>query len=35
LGDAIAQGSFYNYLIADNDCPVSEERKGGIGSTNK
>jgi dUTP pyrophosphatase len=33
-GNAVAQGSFYNYLIGDNDCPISEERKGGIGSTN-
>jgi dUTP pyrophosphatase len=34
-GEAIAQGSFYNYLIADNDNPISEERTGGLGSTNK
>jgi dUTP pyrophosphatase len=33
-GDAIMQGSFYNYLITDDDCPVNEERVGGIGSTN-
>lgn len=32
-GDAIAQGTFYKYLIADDDNPVSEERVGGIGST--
>ncbi len=32
-GDAIAQGTFDNYLITDDDCPVSEERVGGIGST--
>lgn len=32
-GDAIVQGSFYNYLITDDDCPVNEERIGGIGST--
>lgn len=34
-GDAIAQGTFYNFLIADKDVPVSEERVGGIGSTNQ
>lgn len=33
VGDAIAQCSFYKYLIADNDLPVNEERVGGIGST--
>jgi len=33
-GEAIAQGSFYKYLIVDNDIPVNEERIGGIGSTN-
>jgi dUTP pyrophosphatase len=32
-GEAIAQGSFYNYLLADNDYPILEKRKGGIGST--
>ena len=33
-GEAIAQGIFEKYLIADNDKPVKEERVGGIGSTN-
>jgi dUTP pyrophosphatase len=33
-GDAIAQGTFYKYLVADNDAPINEERIGGIGSTN-
>ena len=33
-GDAIAQGSFYKYLLADNDIPKSKIRVGGIGSTN-
>jgi dUTP pyrophosphatase len=33
-GEAIVQGTFYNYLITDNDIPVSQERIGGIGSTN-
>ena len=33
-GDAIVQGTFYKYLVADNDDPLSEERVGGIGSTN-
>jgi dUTP pyrophosphatase len=34
-GDRIVQGTFYKYLIADNDCPISEDRVGGIGSSNK
>lgn len=34
-GDAIAQGTFYKYLITDNDIPVNEKRIGGIGSSNK
>lgn len=33
-GEAIAQGMFEKYLIADKDKPVKEERVGGIGSTN-
>jgi len=33
-GEAIAQGTFHKYLIADDDVPKNEERKGGIGSTN-
>lgn len=34
-GDKICQGSFYKYLVADDDCPVTEDRVGGIGSTNE
>jgi dUTP pyrophosphatase len=33
-GDAIIQGTFYKYLIADNDQSIKEVRTGGIGSTN-
>lgn len=33
-GDRIAQGSFFNFLIADNGNTI-EERTGGFGSTNK
>jgi len=33
-GEAIAQGSFYKYLKADNDIPKNKERIGGLGSTN-
>lgn len=32
-GDRIGQGSFCKYLITDDDKPLSEERKGGFGST--
>ena len=32
-GDRVCQGSFYKYLIIDNDNPISEERVGGFGST--
>ena len=32
-GDRVCQGSFYKYLITDNDNPISEERIGGFGST--
>lgn len=32
-GDRVAQGIFMNYLITDDDKPLSEERIGGIGST--
>ena len=32
-GDRVCQGSFYKYLIVDNDNPISEERVGGFGST--
>jgi dUTP pyrophosphatase len=31
--DRIAQGIFMNYLITDDDVPVSDTRVGGIGST--
>ena len=34
-GDAICQGLFMKYLITDDDCPKTEERVGGIGSTTK
>ena len=34
-GDAIAQGVFRKYLLADNDDFIGEERVGGFGSTNK
>lgn len=34
-GDKICQGIFKKYLITDNDCPESENRTGGIGSTGK
>lgn len=34
-GDKIAQGIFMNYLTADNDKVLSEERLGGVGSTGK
>ena len=33
-GEAVAQGTFYKYLIADDDKPIKEERIGGLGSTN-
>lgn len=34
-GDKVAQGIFMNYLTADNDNVLSEERLGGVGSTGK
>lgn len=34
-GDRIGQGLFMKYLITDNDTPLSDERKGGLGSTGK
>lgn len=34
-GERICQGSFYKYLVADNDVPLSNKRIGGIGSTGK
>lgn len=33
IGDRICQGSFYKYLITDDDNPKSNERVGGIEST--
>ena len=35
IGDRIAQGVFMKYLIVDNEEEIVNERKGGIGSTNK
>ena len=32
-GDRIAQGIFYNYLVADNDEVLKQERTGGFGSS--
>ena len=32
-GDKVCQGSFYKYLVVDNDTPVSNIRKGGFGSS--
>ena len=32
-GDKICQGMFIKYLITDDDCPVSESRTGGFGSS--
>lgn len=32
-GDKICQGMFINYLIKDNDMPISQIRLGGFGST--
>lgn len=32
-GEAFCQGTFFKYYITDDDCPISFERKGGIGST--
>lgn len=34
-GERIAQGIFEKYLIADGDVVISNERKGGFGSTSK
>lgn len=34
-GDRICQGVFAEYLITDDDCPLSEEREDGFGSTGK
>jgi dUTP pyrophosphatase len=32
-GDKVAQGIIINYLITDSDCPISQKRIGGFGST--
>lgn len=34
-GDAIGQGVFQKFLTIDNEEEITEERKGGFGSTNK
>ena len=34
-GENIVQGIFLNYLTTDNEKEIENERKGGIGSTNK
>lgn len=34
-GDKLCQGIFKKFLIVDDDCPISTERTGGIGSTGK
>ena len=35
IGDRIAQGVFMKYLTVDDEEEIKNERKGGIGSTNK
>lgn len=34
-GERVAQGIFMKYLTVDDDTPLSEQRLGGIGSTNQ
>lgn len=34
-GERIVQGTFYKYLVTDEDKPLSTERVGGVGSTGK
>ena len=34
-GQRIGQGMFINYLLTDDDKPLSDVRKGGFGSTNE
>lgn len=34
-GDAICQGIFTKFLTVDNEEKIINERKGGLGSTNK
>ena len=33
--EAFCQGTIFQYFITDDDCPVSNKRIGGIGSTGK
>jgi len=35
IGDAIAQGIFTKFLTVDDEEPITNERKGGLGSTTK
>lgn len=35
IGDKICQGSFYKYLVADNDEVINETRSGGVGSSGR
>lgn len=35
IGDRVAQGIFSQYLIVDDDEPINESRKNGIGSTGR
>ena len=35
VGDRIAQGIFTTFLTVDDEGPIKNERKGGLGSTNK
>ncbi len=35
VGDRIAQGIFTTFLTVDDEEPIKNERKGGLGSTNK
>jgi len=34
-GERVCQGIFYRFYLADDDCPVKEDREGGFGSTGK
>lgn len=34
-GERVIQGIFSKYLVADADCPKSEDRLGGVGSTGR
>ena len=35
VGDRIAQGVFMKYLVVDDEEEITNEREGGLGSTNK